>query len=95
MSNLRGANQAGRPLLTPPLLELDVERTKELGITFALVASNNDADVVTSPKRAFEGPVTTNANERLGPIVKRNKKLGDRWEVLVHLGDMGFKFLEA
>jgi hypothetical protein len=47
MSNLRGANQAGRPLLTPPLLELDVERTKELGVTFAPVASNDDADAMT------------------------------------------------
>jgi len=28
--------------LTPPLLELDVERTKELSVTFPLVTSNND-----------------------------------------------------
>ena len=37
----------GRPLLTPPLLELDVERTIELGVTFALVASNDDVDATT------------------------------------------------
>ena len=34
-------------------------------------------------------------DERLGPIVERNKQLGDWWKVLVCLGDMGFEFLEA
>jgi len=33
--------------LVPPLLELDVERTKELGATFAPVTSNNDTNATT------------------------------------------------
>ena len=35
------------PFLTLPLLELDVERTKELSATFALVTSNNDTNATT------------------------------------------------
>jgi len=61
MSNLRGANQAGRPLLAPPLLELDAERTKEVGVTFALVASNDDADATTFKVLGRKGSNTAQA----------------------------------
>ena len=39
---LRG--EPSSPFLTPLLLELDVERTKELSAIFALVSSSNDAN---------------------------------------------------
>jgi len=45
--NIRCANQAGRPLLTPPVLVHDVERAKELSVPFALVTSNDDTDATT------------------------------------------------
>ena len=89
MSNLRGANQAGRPLLTPPLLELDVKQTKELGVTFALVASNDDMYATTFKVLGCKGSNTAQATRPevdvmggclweisgLGPVDWRSKNL--------------------
>ena len=57
MLNLRGVNQAGRPLLILPLLELDVERTKELGVTFALSPATMMQTPRPSKLLAVRGPI--------------------------------------